>query len=145
MSSILPYRYRILLVEDNDDHQWMFQRVMKQVAPEVEVQIAGNGEAALTCLAAAPELPDLIFLDINLGKMTGLEVLEKIKSSDGPQRRIPIVILTNSTSNLDILRAYDSSVAAYLAKPPEHNSLKELLDRVIRLYEKAELATRINV
>lgn len=121
----------------------MFRRVMNRVAPAVDIQVAGNGELALRCLAEMNPLPDLIFLDINLGKLTGLQVLDTLKADPGPVRRIPVIILTNSTSNIDILQAYDSSVAAYLAKPPEIQALKELLDTVIKLYEKAELPTRI--
>lgn len=146
MSSTSLCPYRILLVEDNDDHVWMFKRVMNQVAPDVELHVAGTGEAALRFLAdPAGSIPDLIFLDINLGKLTGLQVLEKIKTDPGQIRRIPVIILTNSTSNIDILRAYDSYVAAYLAKPPENQELKKLLDSVIKLYEKAELPTRIQL
>ena len=145
MSSTFPSPYKILLVEDNDDHVWMFKRVMNRVAPEVNIEVAGTGEVALRCLADMNPLPDLIFLDINLGKLTGLEVLDRIKTDPGPLRRVPVIILTNSTSNIDILRAYDSYVAAYLAKPPEHQSLKELLDTALKFYEKAELPTRIQL
>lgn len=144
MSSALHYRLpeRVLLIEDNDDHVWMFQRVMGRVAPPVAVDVAINGEAALAYLAG-PTTPDLIFTDINLGRMNGLEVIEQVRGWGGPAARVPVIVLTNSRANRDILRAYDVAVAAYLTKPPQQAELQETLGRVIGLYERAELATQV--
>ena len=101
------------------------------------MHVVTDGEQALAFLKRqgdhtnAPR-PDLVFLDLNLPKVDGYEVLEAMKA-DPALRRIPVVAISGSKSEIDIARAYDEQVSAYLVKPPGVNeyfaairSLKEL-------------------
>jgi chemotaxis family two-component system response regulator Rcp1 len=101
------------------------------------VHVVTDGEQALAYLKRegdyikAPR-PDLVFLDLNLPKVEGYEVLEAMKA-DPVLRRIPVVAISGSKSEVDIARAYDEQISAYLVKPPGVNeyfaairSLKEL-------------------
>jgi len=121
----------------------MFKRVMSRVAKATVMDLATSGEAALAYLAT--NVPDLIFTDINLGRMNGLEVIEQVRAKGGPAARVPVIVLTNSRANRDILRAYDVPVAAYLTKPPRQAELAETLSRVIGMYERAELPSQLQI
>ncbi len=114
----------ILLVEDNDDHAELVARSFEdnQVANTL-VRVA-DGEEALHYLfrrgkyAAAVDSPrpNLILLDLRLPKVEGLEVLKEIKNEED-LRMIPVVVLTSSQAENDVVRAYSSYVNSYLVKP----------------------------
>src|SRR5713101_10149629 len=86
-----------------------------------EIHLAADGEEALALLnrvgrhIVAP-LPDLVLLDLSLPKVDGYEVLEAMKA-DPVLRRIPVVVISSSSREIDIARAYDAQVPAYLIKP----------------------------
>jgi len=90
-----------------------------------------NGEEALAYLRRVPPYsevpkPDLIFLDLNLPKKDGREVLLEIKQDDA-LRRIPVVVLTTSEAERDILRAYDLHANCYVKKPTELDEYMEVI------------------
>jgi len=98
------------------------------------LHVVDNGEAALAFLRQeapyedAPR-PDLIFLDLNLPRLDGREVLATVKS-DPALRRIPLVILTTSNSDDDILHSYDLHANAYVTKPVDLASFLEAVRQV---------------
>jgi len=114
----------ILLVEDNDDHAELVARSFEdnQVANRL-VRVA-DGEEALHylfrrgkyALAGDSPRPNLILLDLRLPKVEGLEVLKEIKNEED-LRMIPVVVLTSSQAENDVVRAYSSYVNSYLVKP----------------------------
>lgn len=125
----------ILLVEDNPGDADLVVEVLEDSRVRNELSIVEDGEEAMDFLykngkfSDSPR-PDLILLDLNLPKMDGREVLEKIKS-DSEFRRIPIVVLTTSKAEEDILRSYDLHANAYIAKPVDINQFIN----VIRIFE----------
>ena len=105
----------ILLVEDNQTDAELVGEALKDSNIPHTLRVATNGEEALIILRTEEPPPDLILLDLNLPKMSGLEVLREIKTSD--LRTIPVIVLTNSTSDEDVIQAYQSHCNAYIRKP----------------------------
>ena len=122
---------KILLVEDNPGDLGLMEEAFAQSDVRVHLTSAQDGEVAMEILlqqgryADAP-LPDLILLDLNLPKKDGREVLAEIKAHES-LRRIPVVVLTSSAAESDILAAYDLNANCYITKPMR---LQELLDVV---------------
>lgn len=111
----------VLLVEDNPGDVRLTLEALKDGKVWTAISTVGDGEEALSFLrregryADAPH-PDLILLDLNLPKMDGREVLAIVKA-DEKLKRIPIVILTTSQAEEDILRAYNLNANCYITKP----------------------------
>ena len=111
---------RILLVEDNPDDVEITRRALKRGRVMNELTVARDGQEALDILFAAKNgdgrCPGLILLDLNLPKVDGREVLEKIKA-DPKLKRIPVVVLTVVTREEDVVRSYDLGVNTFISKP----------------------------
>jgi CheY-like chemotaxis protein len=111
----------ILLVEDNPGDVRLTQEALKEGHVLNNVNVISDGVEALAFLrregrhAGAPR-PDLILLDLNLPKMSGREVLAQIKA-DEDLRRIPVVVLTTSQAEEDILKSYNLHANSFVTKP----------------------------
>lgn len=117
---------RILLVEDNPADVRLTQKSMEKSKIANVMDVVMDGEAALEHLEGDRPRPDLILLDLNLPKLSGLEVLAHIKKT--PRLcRIPVVMLTTSSDETDVLAAYEFQANSYVTKPPDLRSLKEVL------------------
>ncbi len=125
----------ILMVEDNAGDIRLCVEALKEGKVRNRMHTVGDGEEALAFLrqqepyAEAPR-PDLILLDLNLPKKTGQEVLAEIKD-DPDLRRIPVVILTVSEAEADILKTYNLHANCYITKPVD-------LDRFIEVVKSIE-------
>jgi chemotaxis family two-component system response regulator Rcp1 len=125
----------ILMVEDNPGDIRLTVEALKEGKVRNNLHTVGDGEEALAFLrrqgpyAEAPR-PDLILLDLNLPKKTGQEVLAEIKE-DPDLRRIPVVILTVSEAEADILKTYNLHANCYITKPVD-------LDRFIEVVKSIE-------
>jgi len=108
----------ILLVEDNEGDIVLAREALKEARIKNRVTVITDGEKALEYLFCNDNdrKPDLILLDMNLPKVNGLEVLAKIKA-DEALKIIPVVMLTTSTSEQDVLNAYRNYVNCYINKP----------------------------
>ena len=125
----------ILMVEDNPHDVRLTMEAFKDAKVSNNLSVASDGEEALKFLRregeyASSSRPDLILLDLNLPKKYGREVLEEIKR-DPDLKRIPVVVLTTSGNEKDILRAYELHVNAYITKPVD-------LDQFIKIVEAVE-------
>ena len=130
----------ILLVEDNPGDVRLTQEVFREGRLANQLHIARDGVEALALLhREAPHAqavrPDLILLDLNLPRKDGRELLAEIKT-DPALRQIPVIILTTSSADQDILKAYDLHANCYLTKPVD---LEEFI-RVVRSIEDFWLA-----
>jgi two-component system, chemotaxis family, response regulator Rcp1 len=111
----------ILLVEDSPADVRLTREALKEARVRNNVNVAVDGVEAMDFLhkrgkhASAPT-PDLILLDLNLPRKDGREVLEEIKRADA-LRRIPVVVLTTSQAERDILNSYQLNANAYVTKP----------------------------
>jgi two-component system response regulator len=125
----------ILLVEDNPDDIALTSRALKQNNIRNELFIASDGEEALQYLlpeegAATP--PVLILLDLNLPKLSGLDVLRRIRS-DSRTRFVPVVVLTTSNEERDIVESYQLGANSYVRKPVVFESFLDAI-KLLGLY-----------
>lgn len=115
----------ILLVEDNPDDEALAIRAFKKSNMTNEIVVARDGEEALNYLFddnqdAAREMPAVILLDLKLPKIDGLEVLRRIR--DNPDtKRLPVVILTSSKHEEDLVESYNLGANSYVRKPVDFN------------------------
>ena len=112
---------RILLVEDNPGDVLLTQEALKEGKVLNELAVVGDGAEAMAYLRAAEpyadrRTPDLVLLDLNLPRKSGHEVLQEIKS-DSAMRSIPVVILTSSSAERDVLETYGQHANCYITKP----------------------------
>ncbi len=111
----------ILLVEDNPGDVGLARETLKDSKLLNHMSVVANGVEAMAFLRregkyANAARPDLILLDLNLPKKDGREVLAEIKT-DEQLRRIPVVVLTSSSAEMDILKMYDLHANCYITKP----------------------------
>ncbi|MWV38880.1 response regulator [Natrialba sp. INN-245] len=131
-----PERAQILLVEDNPGDVRLTEEAFKQGRIENDLHVVTDGNQALEFLGRdgryedAPR-PDLILLDLNLPRTDGEEVLEQLKD-DPNLRSIPVIVLTSSRAEEDIVKSYELHANAYLTKPVDPD---EFIDAV-RAFEK---------
>ena len=124
----------ILLVENNRAEIALAEEAFSEAAPNVNLQVVQDGEQAISYVRAQDEYagsprPDLILLDLNLPKVDGFAVLEVLKQEQST-RDIPIVALTTSKSNRDILRAYRCQVNSYIVKPRGYDSYLNFVNTI---------------
>ena len=135
MSPISDRPIEILLVEDNPGDVRLTQEVLKEGRVRNVLNVAIDGVEALRYLRREGEYAgvaatDLVLLDLNIPKMDGREVLSVIKS-DPVLQRIPIIVLTTSAAEADIVTAYDLHANCYITKPVD-------LDRFIDVVRSIE-------
>lgn len=131
----------ILLVEDNPDDVELTMRALKKSRIATEVVVARHGAEALDFLFARgafvgrnPDVqPDLVLLDLKLPKVDGLEVLRTLRA-DARTHLLPVVVLTLSNEEQDILEAYRLGVNSYVRKPVDFDRFNELLQHLGRYW-----------
>ena len=130
----------ILLVEDNPSDIGLTKRALEKERITNELVVAENGQEALDYLFGAgahagrdvTDLPTVVLLDLKLPKFNGLEVLRRIR--DNPRtKRLPVVILTTSKNEQDIMNSYDLGANSYIRKPVDFHQFAEAL-RQLGLY-----------
>jgi len=124
----------ILLVEDDPGDALITQEALEHSKVLNNLRVLANGEEAISYLRRTGEYadavrPDLILLDLNLPRVDGREVLAEIKA-DPALRRIPVVVLTTSAAEEDILRSYDLHANAYVTKPVDFERFVEVVRKV---------------
>lgn len=132
MSGINPIE--ILLVEDNMGDIDLTKEALAESKLQNKLEIVQDGEAAMQFLYKQGEYvdattPDLILLDLNLPKKDGREVLAEIKA-DPILRRIPVVVLTTSEAEEDILKVYDNYANCYIKKPVDFNKFVNVVKKI---------------
>ena len=125
----------ILLVEDNPADVLLTKEAFKSSTIVDQLLVVEDGEKALAFLKKEGEYenaitPDLILLDLNLPKIDGREVLIEL-NLDSNLRRIPVIVLTSSSLEKDIMSSYDNSANSYIVKPIE-------LDKFVKIVEAIE-------
>jgi two-component system, chemotaxis family, response regulator Rcp1 len=124
----------ILLVEDSPDDACLTMEALQEGRVRNNITLIEDGESALAFLRqegiydSAPR-PDLILLDLNLPRLNGREVLAEIKQ-DPSLRRIPVVIMTSSDDEQDILEAYNHYVNCYVTKPVDFDQFVRVVKSI---------------
>lgn len=119
----------ILLVEDNPDDERLTLRALRRGNLANPVVVVRNGEAALQQVFSPEPLPCVVLLDLKLPKVDGLEVLRQIRASDRT-RLLPVVMLTSSSEDRDMIESYSLGANSYVRKPV---NIDEFTDAVRQL------------
>lgn len=130
----------ILLVEDNADDEALTVRALNKYHIVNEIVVARDGAEALKYLSAAPErtargeaaYPQVILLDLKLPKIDGLEVLKQVRANEFT-RLLPVVMLTSSREERDLVESYRLGANSYIRKPVDFNQFSEAI-RQLGLY-----------
>ena len=130
-------KYDIILVEDNPNDAELMVHSLKKNHLANKLIVLEDGEQALDYIFCkgqyaerdSDELPKVIFLDLKLPKVSGLEVLEQVKSND-KSNKIPIVIVTSSKEDPDIKAAYNLGANSYVVKPVGFDQFKETINQL---------------
>ena len=117
---------RILVVDDSTEDVLLLEEAMQEYGLHAELESVCDGERALARLRDGGRLPDLVLLDLNLPLLGGHEVLREVKGDD-ELRRIPVVVLSTSASEEDVVAAYDRHVNSYVRKPVELDGFLRVL------------------
>jgi CheY-like chemotaxis protein len=125
----------VLLVEDDVSDFRLIQRAFAKIKPSIPMLRLTHGDEAVAYLAGdAPyenrslhPIPFVLLLDIKLPRRSGFEVLEWIRMQDSALKRIPIIMLTSSSHQVDVNKAYELGVNSYLVKPSNNSELEQLV------------------
>ena len=129
---------KILLIEDDTIEVMKLKRAIKKLELNHTLIEAKNGEEALSILKDNQVLPDIIFLDLNMPKINGLEFL-KIVKKDPILKFLPTMILTTSNNRKDVLACYNEGVAGYIIKPLKYDHYVEKIGTALNYWSMNEL------
>lgn len=137
--------FHILLVEDSLADVRIIERALGEVHVDHRLTVIHDGQLALDFLgdlhdpSTPPDyMPDLILLDLNLPGVDGAQVLAHVKS-DPLLRTIPVVVLTTSRRDEDILQSYQAGANTYIEKPSEYPSYRDLVTTLRRYWHETAL------
>ena len=138
--------HAILLVEDNPADIKITQRALRQSAMPVELLVVRDGQEAVDYLlrqgehAGAPSWrsPDLILLDLNLPRLNGREVLERIRATPA-LKAVPVVVLTTSRRHEDVQEMYAAGANTYIEKPQDFDRFVQVLETIQRYWLETAL------
>ena len=122
----------IVMIEDDEGHARLIEKNIRRAGILNDIKHFLDGTSALDYLFNAvdgPALngPALVLLDLNLPDMSGTDILAKIKQSDGPVRRTPVVVLTTTDDSREIQRCYDLGANVYITKPVNYESFAQAI------------------
>ncbi len=119
-------KLRILLIDDSPTDIKLFQIAVKNSSWVEELRTAEDGLAALEVLQDPSWRPHLLIVDLNMPRMNGFELLQRL--NDDPELRgIPSVVLSTSAAPKDVARAYDLQANSFITKPADFNGLNDML------------------
>jgi two-component system response regulator len=125
----------ILIIDDNEDDILLTKRALSRTATEIATKAAASGVTGLTLLNEAGQLPSLIFLDLKMQGMSGLDVLREIRA-DARTRHIPVIVVTSSSLESDEKDAREAGADGFIHKALDMDQFSEninfILDRWIR-------------
>jgi two-component system, response regulator len=126
----------ILLVEDDPDHEALALRALRKTNIDVEVEVARSGVEALDCLFRAPQhgrepVPRVVLLDLKLPQMSGFDVLHHLRSEERT-RLVPVVVMTSSDDESDIVNSYSLGANSFMQKPVNYDAFVETIREVGR-------------
>ena len=129
----------ILLVEDDSIDAMMVQRALQELNVPNQLVHCENGEEALEYLQNDTNIkPCIILLDLNMPRMGGLEFLEVVKK-EGRLKLIPIIVLTTSSEQQDLMASFGHSVAGYMVKPIDYQHFVKMMNTISRYWSQSHL------
>ncbi len=116
----------VLVVEDNTSELELLMRVLDKGDLQGRISVARDGAEALGVLRGSANLPRVVFLDLKLPKVDGLEVLQELRA-DARTQSIPVVVLTSSNQEKDLLNCYRSGANSYIVKPFDYDEFSQIV------------------
>lgn len=120
----------IFLVDDDEDDQLFFLEALQEVDNSIKFTYAENGKKALSKLSELVQLPDIIFMDINMPELNGFECLKELKKC-ARLRTVPVVMLSTSVSLHDMNQSKELGAEMFYTKPSSYSKLRDLLQKII--------------
>lgn len=129
----------IIIVEDDTDDQEMFIEVFKELNYKNELIFFNDGQEALSYLTAKISEPFIVFSDINMPKLSGMELRNKIhENEDVRLKTIPYLFFTTSAEQEAVVDAYSKSIQGFFIKPSRFQDLKSLIKTIVEYWQKCE-------
>lgn len=119
----------LLLIDDDEDDRLLFKLALQEAAPFVQCHTAQDDEEVYSLMSEGKQLPDIIFLDLNMPVKSGWDFLQEFKD-DERLRNIPVIIYSTSSSPRDIERARELRALCFLVKPDDFGELKKFLSAI---------------
>ena len=136
---------KVLWIEDSADDVDIFKMAFRRAEAHLDLEVKEDGQEAVDHLSrirnSPSQYPDFILLDLNLPKRGGREVLAHIKQTDGI-RAIPVIVLTTSSADSDLLYAYELGAACYLIKPADFTDVVSLARSLHEFWSRVHFAPR---
>lgn len=130
---------KILIIEDNMGDQLLFQEAFEELDYINKIVFLSDGEEALNYLTANPEEPFIVFSDIDMPKLNGMELRKQIhENEDIRLKTIPYLFFTTRAGQKEIIDAYSKSIQGFFVKPSNHQDLKSMLKTIIEYWQKCE-------
>lgn len=129
---------KVLLVEDNLIEIMKMKRTISLLKLKHTIHEAKNGEEALQFLENKANIPDIILLDLNMPKISGIEFLKILKANDD-LKHIPTIILTTSSNQKDLLECYRTGMSGYVLKPLKYEDYVKKIETVLAYWSVNEL------
>jgi CheY-like chemotaxis protein len=137
--------FHVLVIDDNPADLRLTIQAIAEAGIPCGITIATDGEAAIERLRSASDLPDLIVLDLNMPRKNGLSVIRELKHAPRT-RRIPIAVVSSSSSSRDVESAYAAFANCYIVKPLTFDAYNRAIGSLSRFWFRvAQLGNRIDV
>jgi len=129
----------IVFIEDNIGDQLMFSTVFEELNYKNEIIFFNNGQDALTYMTAKTSEPFIVFSDINMPKLNGIELRKQIHENENIRlKTIPYLFLTTSAQEEALIDAYSKSIQGFFVKPSGFDDLKSLIKIIIEYWKNCE-------
>ena len=129
---------KILLIEDDMIEVMKLKRSISKLDLNHKIIEANNGEDALKILSNKDNIPDIILLDLNMPKISGIEFLSILKKDD-TLKYIPTIILTTSNNHKDLIECYEIGIAGYVLKPLKYEEYVSKIEKLLAYWSINEL------
>ncbi len=124
---------KVLLVDDSPSDRILTRTCLEDSKLLIELTEVEDGAAALERLRADGPLPDLMLLDLNMPGVDGRDVLAEMRK-DAVLRKVPVVVLTSSTAESDVVRSYDLGANCYVTKPVALEQFQEIVNEIAEFW-----------
>jgi len=127
----------IIVIEDDQDDQVMLTEVFSELNYPNEIIFFGDGEAALEFLVTTATEPFIIFSDINMPKLNGVELREKVHNNEDLRlKSIPYLFFTTTAEQKHVIDAYSKSIQGFFTKPSTYNKLKSTIKTIVEYWQE---------
>lgn len=127
----------IIIIEDDKDDQELLSDVFKELEYENEIIFFGDGEEALDFLVNHDVEPFIIFSDINMPKLSGVELREKVHNNEDLRiKSIPYLFFTTTAEQKHVIEAYSKSIQGFFIKPSSFSELKRVIKIIVEYWQE---------